>query len=76
MRNELLLIGAILIVLIADLFIDKPQKHLVYQISLLLMFVVTIVSFVPAGEGSLFGGMYVSGKIQMVMTSTPSGKIT
>ena len=67
MRNELLLIGAIVLVLIADLLVDEDGFRTVYLTSIGLMVIITVTSFFPSDKGELFGGMFRSGTIQMVM---------
>ncbi len=69
MRNELLLIIALVVILIADISFDKENRKTFYIFSVFLILVVTVASFIPAPSGSLFGGMYHTGPLQMVMKS-------
>ena len=58
MRQELVLIGIVLIVLIAEIFTDKDQKGIITPLAIALFAIHTIIGFLPIAEGSLFGGMY------------------
>ncbi|NVO01510.1 MAG: NADH-quinone oxidoreductase subunit N [Bacteroidetes bacterium] len=67
MRQELLLTLVALIVLIADLAIKDDKKRIVIPISIVLFFLVTVAGFIPASEGILFGGMYKSTALTILM---------
>ncbi len=67
MRNELLLITALVVILIADISLDVEKRREFYWFSIILVLIVTVISFIPAQSGSLFGGMYYTGPLQMVM---------
>ncbi len=67
MRNELMLISALIIILIADLFYGDDRRNQFYTFSVVLVFIVTVVSFIPQETATLFGGMYHVGPTQMVM---------
>ncbi len=69
MRNELLLIVALVLILIADIAFDKENRKGFYGFSLFLVLLVTIAGFIPASSGSLFGGMYYTGPMQVAMKS-------
>jgi len=69
MRNELLLIIALVLILIADISFSKDKRNLFYGFSVVIVLIVTIVGFIPASSGSLFGGMYYTGHLQVVMKS-------
>jgi len=58
MRQELVLIGIVLIVLIAEIFTNKDQKGIITPLAIALFAIHTIIGFLPIAEGSLFGGMY------------------
>ena len=67
MRHEILLIGAALTVLIAEIFWDPYRKKSITLFSILLFAVITIIGFLPSAEGSLFGGMYISSGTRLLM---------
>jgi len=58
MRQELVLIGIVLIVLIAEIFTDKDQKGIITPLAITLFAIHTIIGFLPLAEGSIFGGSY------------------
>lgn len=68
MRHELLLTAAALIVLMAEIFYDQRKSR--YGISIfsaILFAVVTLAGFIPASDGSLFGGMYLIDGTRLLM---------
>lgn len=67
MRHELLLIAAALIILVAELNYGREQKKKIIRLSIWLFFVVVVAGFFPSGEGTLFGGMYVTGEVRLLM---------
>jgi len=67
MRQELLLTAAAIIVLIAEIFMDQAKKKSIITFSIVLFGIITASGFLPAAEGSLFGGMYVNSPLRMVM---------
>ncbi|MDH5399116.1 MAG: NADH-quinone oxidoreductase subunit N [Cyclobacteriaceae bacterium] len=67
MRNELLLVAAAVIILIADMSFSDENKRGLYNISLLTMIIITVLGFLPAPSGKLFGGMYITGDIYILM---------
>jgi NADH-quinone oxidoreductase subunit N len=58
MRQELVLIGIVLILLIAEIFTDKDQKGIITPLAITLFAIHTIIGFLPLAEGSIFGGSY------------------
>ncbi len=60
MRHELLLIVITVILLIVEIFLPNTGKHKIILPAILLMAAVTIIGFIPATPGILFGGMYQS----------------
>jgi NADH-quinone oxidoreductase subunit N len=58
MRQELMLVILTLLVVIVDLAVHDDKKDVVIGFALVLFAVITLVGFIPSGEGSLFGGMY------------------
>lgn len=59
MRHELILIAVALIIFITEIFVDEKRKGIVVPLSLGLMFIATIIGFLPVENSSLFGGMYI-----------------
>ncbi len=60
LRHELLLTVAAVGVLFADLFVPKGQKRTMITVSLIVFTIVTLLSFIPAPGGTLFGGSFQS----------------
>jgi NADH-quinone oxidoreductase subunit N len=67
MRQELLLITAALLVLIAEIFWDPDKKKGISLFAIILLGVITIIGFLPSPAGSLFGGMYISTGTTLLM---------
>jgi NADH-quinone oxidoreductase subunit N len=67
MRHELLLIVAALLVLIAEIFMDPAKKKLISMFSIVLFATITTAGFLPTQAGSLFGGMYVTSPVTVLM---------
>lgn len=67
MRHEVMLTLLALIVLIIDLNLGVRKKQLIIPITLSLFFVLTMVGFLPTGDVSLFGGMYQSSGLLVMM---------
>lgn len=67
MRHELLLITAVLLVLIAEIFWNPDKKRSICLFSIILFGIITIIGFLPSPAGPLFGGMYVSSGTRLLM---------
>jgi NADH-quinone oxidoreductase subunit N len=67
MRHELILTFLVLIVLIIDLNLKKSQKTRIIPIVISLFFIHTVVGFLPAQTGILFGGMYHTDALTILM---------
>ena len=67
MRNELLLIGVAVFVLIADLNFEAEKKKQFINLSLGLFLIVVVIGFLPASSGNLFGGMYHTDTMKVIM---------
>lgn len=68
MRHELLLTASALIVLIAEIFTDpRKSRGSISILSVVIYAIVTLAGFIPSGEGSLFGGMYVTDGTRLFM---------
>jgi NADH-quinone oxidoreductase subunit N len=67
MRHELILASLVLLVLIIDLNLKKSQKQRIIPIVISLFFIHTVVGFLPAQTGVLFGGMYHTEALTILM---------
>ncbi len=67
MRHELILVALVLLVLIIDMNLKKSQKQLIIPISLSLFFIHMVVGFLPTQTGILFGGMYHTDGLTILM---------
>jgi len=68
MRQELLLTITALIVLMAEIFLNGKNKNaIVRALSVVLFTLVTVVGFFPAPYEVLFGGMYVTSGLHILM---------
>ena len=67
MRQELLLIAAALLVLMAEIFWNPEKKRYLSLFSVIVFGIITVVGFLPSQTGVLFGGMYVSTGTTLLM---------
>ena len=67
MRHELLLITITVILLLTEIFLPNGKKHRIITPAILLMALVTIIGFLPSPTGSLFGGMYQTSQLTLLM---------
>jgi len=67
MRNELLLITAVIVILVADMAFGSDKREQYYNLSVFVIFLSAVAGLFPAGTGSLFGGMYYAGPMQIMM---------
>ena len=67
MRHELLLTVAFLIILTGEIFTSDEKKGKLRGLAVILFAVVTAAGFLPAPEGSMFGGMYQSSSTTLLM---------
>jgi NADH-quinone oxidoreductase subunit N len=67
MRHELLLLAALLLVLMAEIFWNPEKKRQITLFSIILFGIITVVGFLPAQTGSLFGGMYITSGTRLLM---------
>ncbi len=65
MRHELLLTAAALLVLMAEIFMDRKRQ--IPTLSIILYAAITVAGFLPSTAGTLFGGMYVSSGTTIIM---------
>ena len=79
MRHELILASLVLLVLIIDLNLKKSQKTRIIPIAISMFFIHTVVGFLPAQTGVLFGGMYHTEALTILMKNIllyPQGDLT
>lgn len=75
MKEELSLIVVILIVFLADLFMDpkkrqnSSQAHFALALPIVLMIVHTLCNIIPAVKAEAFGGMYLYTPMQTIIKS-------
>jgi NADH-quinone oxidoreductase subunit N len=67
MRHELLLSVLMLLILIIDLMLTGESRKSMIPVSLALFLGVVIIGFLPASEGSIFGGMYKTNGTTLLM---------
>lgn len=67
MRHELLLTLAALLLLMAEIFWNDARKKSINTFSIILFSIITVVGFLPASPGVLFGGMYVTTPLIIAM---------
>lgn len=67
MRNELTLIAVVLVLLIAEIFSSKKSQRGLLNLATLLFAVYTIIGFLPGTVGEIFGGMYRSTPLIILM---------
>jgi NADH-quinone oxidoreductase subunit N len=58
MRHELLLVLIAVILLVVEIFMPADRKHRIILPAILLFAAVTVIGFLPGPTGTLFGGMY------------------
>jgi NADH-quinone oxidoreductase subunit N len=67
MRNELLLTIVAVIVLVTDLNLKKDKKTTIIPVAIGLFFITLIIGYFPAPTGILFGGMFRSNTLTILM---------
>jgi NADH-quinone oxidoreductase subunit N len=67
MRHELLLVAITVILLLVEIFLPQDKKHKIILPAILLMAMVTIAGFIPGPTGVLFGGMYGTSLLILLM---------
>jgi NADH-quinone oxidoreductase subunit N len=67
MRHELLLTVAALLVLIAEISWNPEKKRSISLFAVILFSIITVIGFLPSPTGSLFGSMYESTGIRLIM---------
>ena len=67
MRHEWVLIASVLILLILELNYEENNKSRIIPAAAILFALVTIVGFLPSETGAIFGGMYVTDPLRLLM---------
>ncbi len=67
MRHELLLVAIAVILLVIEIILPKDKKHRIILPSILLMALVTALGFIPGPSGTLFGGMYTTSDLVILV---------
>jgi NADH-quinone oxidoreductase subunit N len=67
MRHELLLVAITVILLLIEIFLPEGKKHKIIIPALLFLTIVTIIGFIPGPTGSMFGGMYQTTNLILLM---------
>ncbi|MEI6766593.1 MAG: NADH-quinone oxidoreductase subunit N [Bacteroidota bacterium] len=67
MRHELLLTAAAMLMLLAELLTAPKNKAGLRPFAVIVFLLVTIAGFLPATTGSIFGGMYVTSDLQILV---------
>ncbi len=67
MRNELSLLAVVLLLLMAEIFSSKNARFMLLNVATGLFALHTILGFLPAQTGELFGGMYRSTPLIILM---------
>jgi NADH-quinone oxidoreductase subunit N len=67
MRQELLMVALVLIVLMAEIFTSHENRKHISTVTAILFALTTIVGFLPAPSGTLFGGMYAASGTTAIM---------
>lgn len=67
MRNEIILIVITVISLLTGLFTSPGKQKNLRTLNIILLAIATIVGFLPAQPGTLFGGMYQSSELHIWM---------
>lgn len=65
MRHEIMLTLTLLIILIAEL--STENKKMISNLTIVLFMVVTVIGMFPVPEGSLFGDMYLTSHLTVLM---------
>ncbi len=67
MRHELLLIAITVILLVVEIFLPNDKKRSIILPALIMMAIVTVAGFFPGTPGELFGGMYRSTQLTLLL---------
>ena len=67
MRHEWALVVAALLLLILEIGFTDDQKKRITILAPIILAVIVLIGFLPSGNGSLFGGMYITDPLRMLM---------
>ena len=67
MRHEWALIASVIILLILELSLQENRKPTIIPAASVLFALVTLTGFFPASSGALFGGMYITSPLHLLM---------
>jgi NADH-quinone oxidoreductase subunit N len=67
MRHELLLVLIAVILLVVEIFLPADRKHRIILPAILLFAAVTVTGFLPGPTGTLFGGMYATSALILML---------
>jgi len=67
MRHELLLVAITVILLLFEIFMPKHRKTAIIPLAIVLMAIVTGIGFIPGPTGILFGGMYATTNLILLL---------
>ncbi|MBX2954972.1 MAG: NADH-quinone oxidoreductase subunit N [Cyclobacteriaceae bacterium] len=67
MRHEWALVAAVLLLLIFEIALPENGKKKINFIAAILVATATIIGFLPAEQGTLFGGMYITDPLRQLM---------
>jgi len=63
MRQEILLLAITLLLLVAEIFINKHKKSSIVHLAIFLFGIHTAIGFLPLDECGIFGGMFKTNKL-------------
>lgn len=67
MRHEWALVAVALVLLIAEIVVNENRKQNIGIVACVLMALVTLLGFLPANTGSVFGSMYLTDPLRILM---------
>ena len=67
MRHEWALVAAVLVLLILEIGFSDDQKKKIIFMAPVLMAIITLIGFLPSETGTIFGGMYITDPLRILM---------
>ena len=67
MRHELLLVIIAMIILVFEIFRSRENANAISALTIILFAINCVIGFLPAKTGELFGGMYQTSMVQILM---------
>jgi NADH-quinone oxidoreductase subunit N len=67
MRHELLLILITVVLLLIEIFLPAGKKDKIILPAIIFLAIVTILGFIPGPTGAMFGGMYQTSQLTLLM---------